>query len=284
MNTFLKCAGLCFWILCLGILLETYACAQPESVDQLSGFGIADLVDSEITPDDVDAFRVEASDVKETVKQVLADPEYRHLFQKLSTKDPSEQKLPQWLEDFLKWLFGGTNSRRTPASADEMIAFSTILFWIVVLIVAGMLITLLISLLSFEEKDSASFLDQIADQEALAPTQPPGDLPTNEYERRAVLAAHAGDFRTGMRELVLGSMSWCERSGMIRYRRGLTNRDYVRAIWRLEDKRKSMLKIVSIFEYIFYGRRNATAKAFNVCLEEFRKSFSEEGQHAQMED
>jgi hypothetical protein len=120
------------------------------------------------------------------------------------------------------------------------------------------------------------------DEEAISPSQPPGDQPTNEYERRAIAAAQAGDYRSALRELVRGSMSWTERSGLIRYRRGLTNRDYVRAVWRFAPRRESLLRIVAAFERVFYGRRAADAATFDVCLQAFRSSFLTEANDASL--
>ncbi|MFM7055580.1 MAG: hypothetical protein ACKO2P_01520 [Planctomycetota bacterium] len=63
-------------------------------------------------------------------------------------------------------------------------------------------------------------------------TAPPGELPAATYEGRARRYAADGNYRMAIRELLLGSMSWIERAGLIRYRRGLTNRDYVRCVCR----------------------------------------------------
>ena len=105
---------------------------------------------------------------------------------------------------------------------------------------------------------------------------PPGELAASTYETRAVHLASSGNYRAAIRELLLGSMSWIERAGMIRYRRGLTNRDYVRAVWRRQDKREAYLATAVNFEYVFFGRRLPTAEMFDSCLTSFRGAFREE--------
>ena len=71
-------------------------------------------------------------------------------------------------------------------------------------------------------------------------------------------------------------MSWIERAGLIRYRRGLTNRDYVRCVWRRPSQRESMLATASSFELIWFGRRTPTEEMFVQCLAGFQGAFREE--------
>ena len=107
-------------------------------------------------------------------------------------------------------------------------------------------------------------------------TTPPGELAASTYESRAMQFASTGNYRAAIRELLLGSMSWIERAGLIRYRKGLTNRDYLRSVWRREDKREGYLITASKFEYVYFGRRTPTAEMFDMCLASFQGAFREE--------
>ncbi len=107
-------------------------------------------------------------------------------------------------------------------------------------------------------------------------TTPPGELAASTYESRAIQFAATGNYRAAIRELLLGSMSWIERAGLIRYRKGLTNRDYLRSVWRREDKREGYLTTASQFEYVYFGRRTPTAEMFEMCLTSFQGAFREE--------
>lgn len=107
---------------------------------------------------------------------------------------------------------------------------------------------------------------------------PPGELSAATYEGRALRLASEGNYRAALRELLLGSMSWIERAGLIRYRRGLTNRDYVRSVWRRTDKREAFTVTALEFERVFFGRRTATAEVFEACLISFQGAFREEEQ------
>lgn len=105
---------------------------------------------------------------------------------------------------------------------------------------------------------------------------PPGELAASTYESRAIQMANNGNYRTAVRELLIGGMSWIERAGLIRFRRGLTNRDYVRAVWKQQNRRDAYEQTAREFERIYFGRRDATRDTFENCLRLFQGSFREE--------
>jgi hypothetical protein len=219
----------------------------------------------------------DADEVKSTVADVLANPEYRHLQESKPELD-EDFEFPEWVKSFLKWLF---KPRDVSPSVDANFDFGEIIFYgslgvLVVILIVFMYWTLNVG-------DSSEVVRPFGDddQEAINPSKPAGELPANEYARRAQAAAEAGDYRTAIRELVLGAMSWTERVGLIRHRRGLTNRDYVRAIWRQVERRESLLQIVAAFERVFYGHRSADRLTFEACFTEFERSFLSEGSDAQ---
>lgn len=107
-------------------------------------------------------------------------------------------------------------------------------------------------------------------------TVPPGEQEVVSYEMRALQLSRDGNYRAAIRELLLGSMSWVERAGMIRYRKGLTNRDYVRAVWRRKKQRDAYAVTALEFERIYFGRRTATEQMFQNCLTHFQGAFHEE--------
>ena len=79
-------------------------------------------------------------------------------------------------------------------------------------------------------------------------------------------------FREAIAQLLLGAMSHVERAGLIKYRSGLTHRDYVRAL--REDKTISlaMRNMVRTFEPLGFGRREATQQHFEQTLSNYEKS------------
>jgi hypothetical protein len=73
-----------------------------------------------------------------------------------------------------------------------------------------------------------------------------------------------------MRELLLGAMSASERRGLIRFRRGLTNRDYFFSV--RGPARESFGFIASAFEHVYFGRREATPDAFRDSCRAYQRS------------
>lgn len=103
----------------------------------------------------------------------------------------------------------------------------------------------------------------------------PGEIEVSVRERRAVRLAGEGDFRAAIRELLLGSMSWIERAGLIRYQRGLTSRDYLRALSRKPGQRDSFQVTAEQFDRLYFGRKPASRDGFEMCLNGFREAFGE---------
>jgi len=217
--------------------------------------------------------------VRTTVREVLNDPEFRQLLKHRERSRDSSDKLPGWLERLLRWLLEPDEDDEALPSGPAVNVGDALMLAALV-IVAGVLIYLIVLMVAWVDRQHREVLPDVA-EEALRPTSPPGDLPCSEYERRALRHAERGDFRMALRELVLGTMSWIERAGLIRYRRGLTNRDYVRAVWRDVDRRESAQDIVQSFELVFYGRRPADSARFDCSLQAFRSCFGQEAAHAQ---
>lgn len=217
--------------------------------------------------------------IRTTVRDVLNDPEFRQLLKHRERSRDSSDRLPGWLERFFQWLLEPDEDSDALPSGPA-VDVGDALMLVALVIVAGVLIYLIVLMVAWLDRQHREVLPDMA-EEALRPSSPPGDLPCSEYERRALQHAERGDFRMALRELVLGTMSWIERAGLIRYRRGLTNRDYVRAVWRDADRRVPAQDIVKSFELVFYGRRPADSARFDHALLAFRSSFGQEAAHAE---
>lgn len=221
-----------------------------------------------------------AGEVQQTVQRIMAEPEFRHLEQEINDADKAatNTELPKWFEEvlkrFFKWMF---SDRQSNGDASSLFGISELLFYAAIVVGVGLLVFLLVMLLKRIEPATVKRPFKLGtDEEALHPTVPPGEYPPSIYEVRAVQFANDGNYRAALRELVLGSMSWAERAGMIRHRLGLTNRDYIRAIWREAEQREAMLLIVAAFELVFFGRRPAESRQFEHCLSGFQQAFREQ--------
>ena len=189
--------------------------------------------------------------------------------------------------DFFEWLFSGLRSpggtTRPPPAQNSSSGFGflgitdllTTLAIVAIIAILIVIIAMVVKSIDAKKQKRESLLSDLSDVLSDVVT-PPGDLAASTYESRAINLAAAGDHRAAIRELLLGSMSWIERAGLIRYRKGLTNRDYLRCVWRRQDKRNAFLTTATQFEYVFFGRRNPTAEMFEQCLASFRGAFREE--------
>jgi hypothetical protein len=171
-----------------------------------------------------------------------------------------------WLSRWLKGTWG--------LSAETVrLVLSTLLM--IVILALTLIFALLFSRIE-RKRRSKSQLQSNNDLLTADIKAPPGELPAATYEGRARRYAADGNYRMAIRELLLGSMSWTERAGLIRYRKGLTNRDYVRCVWRRQLQRDSMLATATQFELIWFGRRTPTEEMFLTCLAGFQGAFHEE--------
>ena len=192
--------------------------------------------------------------------------------------------------NFFEWLFSGFKSPASapkPPPATQAGSFDwsfglgslSSLFTITVIVVIAILLILIVAMIvrsiDARKRGDEGFLSD-SDDVLSDVTTPPGEVAASTYESRALQFSAAGNYRAAIRELLLGSMSWIERAGLIRYRRGLTNRDYVRSVWRRADKRQGYLTTASHFEFVYFGRRTPTAEMFEICLASFQGAFREE--------
>lgn len=156
-----------------------------------------------------------------------------------------------------------------------------LLYLVVLLGVLAIVALIAWSIAKYRRKESEDDEDE-DDEEELLPSTPPGEHPSAVYLKRALELADGRDYRGAIRQLLLGGMSWIERHGLIRYRKGLTNRDYLRAVFRRETQRAGLDPLIAEFELVYFGRRQATSERFNRCLKGYRAGFEKDDAETQM--
>lgn len=217
-------------------------------------------------------------EVKETLKAILESPEYRRLPRPKEREQPAEPKnLPRWLERFLDWLFGGPEKSPGRASWSLPAALGGVVRVVLYLAVGAafgfVLFLILKSVLRRAPGKHEPSRRPSSAGEALSLATPPGELPAEEYLSRALTLAQTGKYKDAIRQLLLGTMSWTERQGLVRFRKGLTNRDYLRATWHRPRQREPLAALILVFDQIYYGRREATAQRWEQCLKNYRAGF-----------
>jgi hypothetical protein len=208
--------------------------------------------------------------VRQTVEDVMARPEFQRLHER-DRGDRKESQNPAWLERLLDWLRDLFDQE--PDSSPDNVGDGAVgvvwIYGIALLIVVGALAFIVKSVLdSAKEKELAVDNEQARIARGGAA---PGETPPEEYWARARALAAAGNEKLALRELLLGAMSALERQGFIRYRRGLTNRDY---FWAATgDARESLRTLIAAFERVYFGRREITTVSYRECARAYLESF-----------
>jgi len=219
-----------------------------------------------------------ATEIQGVVDSVMSGPDFRTIKRANSKKEKGFlarllDQISEALEAFFKRDSGSSRMRGGGS------VFSSVLLGVMLAIIVAALTAVMILIFRMKGSDPSRRTGAggfLSEDDAVNPATPPGELAVSAYEHRAMTFAANGDFASAIRELALGSMSWVERAGLIRFRRGLTNRDYVRAVWRDDERRSSFLSITTELEKVFFGRRAATEVMFQTCLTSFRKAFHEQ--------
>ena len=290
-------------------------CRQDPTIRRRSAFAMSVLAMLVVGATSVRAAAVQStpmdgSQIDRVGEQVMNSNEFRSVrrtvLEKIPASDVDKGFLGgalEWVGDrigdvfgaignFFRWLFSGFSGSRVPrAPAQPVNAPSGSWDWnfglgglanvfVIAVIVVIVMVLIVIAAMIVKSIDAKKRNREglLSDSEDILSdvTTPPGELAVSTYESRAIQFASTGNYRAGIRELLLGSMSWIERAGLIRYRKGLTNRDYLRSVWRREDKRAGYLATALQFELVYFGRRSPTAEMFDLCLTSFQGAFHEE--------
>ena len=209
--------------------------------------------------------------VEETLEAIMARPEFRRLTEKPEPEASSDNA--SWLERFLEWL-AKVLASEPEAEARNTRSYAGVNYLVYALAAAGLIVVLafiLKTVLATHKQKSLPTEDALA--LIVQAGRTPGETPPEHYWERAEKLRAQKDYKGAIRELLLGAMSATERRGLIRHRRGLTNRDYV---WAARGAmRESLRTIVAAFELVHFGRRDATAESYLACARAYGKSFGE---------
>lgn len=209
--------------------------------------------------------------VERALAEVLSRPEFARLQTKPETEDNEGSR--SWFERILDWLesFGTQESDAPdyePLGPGSILAGRLLTIMAVVILVAvlGFVLRTLLT------ANRVSRIREDASRETVVrANRAPGEMDPAQFWSEAQELGARQDYRRAIQRILMGSMSTIERQGLIRYRRGLTNRDYLFAT--RGNKRDALRVIVSAFELVTFGRREATLDHFRACCNAFQKGF-----------
>jgi hypothetical protein len=204
------------------------------------------------------------------IREILESPDFRRLRAEAPQTQP-EAELPDWLKTFLEWL--GKLLGRMGGVLSGLGVVLQALAYAVLAVICALIIWLVVKAVNRYRARYATGQGARRGFEEGEADIPPGDLPADEYLRRAAELAERGMFREAIGQLILGAMSFTERSGLIRFRRGLTYRDYLRALRGRNDQHQALRTIVGVYEPIGFGRRPAHFDHYRTSLDGYETGF-----------
>lgn len=99
-----------------------------------------------------------------------------------------------------------------------------------------------------------------------------------EFLRRAETLHQEGRVAEAIAHVLFACQRQLEACGFLRFRRGLTNRDYIRSLRSQESARVALTQIVTVFEAIHFGRRLPPEDAFPFCRDLYHERMENLGQ------
>lgn len=220
-------------------------------------------------------------DVRSASKSVLERPEFRNVprldlgpggkkAEPIKSKEEErkarevEAPRPAGGSGLLADLFGGAVS---------------MMVVLVLVVVLGAIVALVV--LGLKRWERAEKGTEKPDGDAAADDEPeplvtPGERPADAWLAAARSAAAAGRFDEALSLLLLGAMGQAERAGLIRPRRGLTYRDYLRAVPDSSAWHGTLDRLIRAYAPIGFGRREATAAAFDAAVGPYEAALAAE--------
>ena len=211
--------------------------------------------------------------IERDTKEILKRPEFRHLTRErqITTDSPFD----------LKDLQKEKPETNTSESMFFITAFAgsviMLLSYFGIVCACGLIIYLLYrSLTGFRFSDkikNKSNPEKLQGNIILEEIISPAESEASTYLQRAKDLAQTGDYHNAIIQLLYGSMSFIERSGWIRFRKGLTYRDYLRATRPHRLPCDSFRQMIRTYEPLGFGRREATREHFESTLSHYEAAF-----------
>lgn len=211
--------------------------------------------------------------IEHETKEILKRPEFRHLTRERQISSDSPFDLKELIKD---------EPETTTSSNDFFLASFlgttiTVLSYISIVCACGVILYLLYrSLVGFKfskKMKDKSHSDQLQGELRIEEIISPAESEASTYLKRAKELAQTGDYQNAIVQLLYGSMSFIERSGWIRFRKGLTYRDYLRASRPHGLPCESFRQMIRTYEPLGFGRREATREHFESTLSHYEAAF-----------
>lgn len=211
--------------------------------------------------------------VKDAAGDVLSRPEFRNLPRldlgpggKTKELTPKSQEPDDEVRQVQRPRATGPLAELIASLFGGAVSMAVVLVMVVIL--GGIVALIALGLRRWERTttQAARQSDGGTDDEETTPALMPGDRPADAWLTAARAAASAGRFDEALACLLLGAMGHTERAGWIRPRRGLTYRDYLRALPESSAWSVALDRLIRAYAPVGFGRRAATSEAFEAAV------------------
>ncbi|MEQ9068845.1 MAG: hypothetical protein RLO18_19070 [Gimesia chilikensis] len=213
--------------------------------------------------------------LKQDMQEILKRPEFRHLTRERELAQEADVDLNDWIKDSPRQSSYDTSAISGVAgliflylSYAAVICACLLVLFLLVKAVTGFKLS--------REHNMKSDSSQLQGEMVLEEHVSPAELAAATYLERAQELARSGNYHQAIIQLLYGSMSFIERSGWIRFRKGLTYRDYMRAARPHGLAGESLRQMIRTYEPLGFGRRVATREHFESTLQHYESAFQKE--------
>lgn len=176
------------------------------------------------------------------------------------------------LEGLADWIANLWPKPRDDKKQQESFFGVPVVVWIVTLLIVATLLLVTLYVLRRSKRRVVPVLsEQIA---ASARDSDPLSRESNEWERYAGELATSGRMREAIRAWYHAVLVTLYRAGILHYRKGITNWEYVSALSPSHDWRPSFVSITQQFDREWYGRRETTSDVLDACAANARAIMS----------
>lgn len=173
--------------------------------------------------------------------------------------------LGKQLKKFLEWLFD-LFPRRRPNESTASVAMRWVVFGVVALILLLVLV-LAFKVLRRSRTGTAATVQSSAVPLGSKADEDPLSRGATEWERYAAELATAGRFREAIRAWYHAVLVTCYAAGILHFRKGRTNWEYVALLAPSLPWRPEMIELTRRFEREWYGSLHSTSEALDDCSE-----------------
>ena len=177
----------------------------------------------------------------ESLKQILARPEFRGLSQQVNPFSQWLQnlwmRLINWFGDLAQRLFGNRNVTIGGAAVSPLELFSIAILILILLYAAHSLYADFVSEADLKENGSDSGAALTAE---------------SAFEKAQALS-RGGDYRSAVRYLYLSSLLLLDERGLLRYDHSKTNREVLRSVSDSPELARPLHDVIEVFDNVWYG-------------------------------